>query len=156
MADATVAVQVNANVSGIRLKVATDAIFTSPVFGAAVSSSKGIAKPTITGLAAATLYYYKVQKDGADIANCPTGTFRTKPAASFKCCFGSCVLTGSNHAVFDTIRAENPDFFIHMGDRHYKDIAVASDSEHYEAFTAQKRWGDRQKGTGYKNERDTL
>lgn len=141
MAGATVVARVTDNVSGLRLKVATDAGFTSPVYGTAVASSGGIAKMTITGLAADTLHYYRVQKDGVDISTL-TGQFRTKPAASFKCCFASCSQTGSNHAVFDSIRNESPHFFIHMGDRHYNDVADASDAaqrEGHERALAQSR-----------------
>ncbi len=36
--------------------------------------------------------------------------------------FASCARTGSNGAVFDTIRQLDPDLFINTGDLHYGDV----------------------------------
>lgn len=132
MSDATVAVHLNDDATGLRLKVATDSGFTLPIYSSAVSTSNCRAKITITGLSADTLYYYRVQKGGEDISTL-TGQFRTKPAASFAFAFASCANTGSNATVFDTIRSAAPKFFIHMGDRHYTDIAVAEDTPFFES-----------------------
>jgi phosphodiesterase/alkaline phosphatase D-like protein len=52
------------------------------------------------------------------------GTVATFPAgaADIIVAFASCAETGSSAVVFDQIRAEEPDVFIHMGDLHYEDI----------------------------------
>ena len=78
----------------------------------------------LTDLTPATRYHYAVALDGAPDA-AYAGTFRTFPsgAADITVAFASCADTGSDHAVFDRIRAEDPDLFIHMGDLHYEDIA---------------------------------
>eukprot|EP01051_Picozoa_sp_SAG22_P004852 SAG22_NODE_272_length_13192_cov_311.812495_10_plen_434_part_00 len=88
-----------------------------------------------------TQYYYGLRaslaKDAAYF-----GTFRTMPPsgqpANFSFVFASCAYTGSNHAVFDSVRQlrpavaaaggggsrqEKPLFFLHMGDLHYEDIS---------------------------------
>jgi alkaline phosphatase D len=87
-----------------------------------------VAKMTKTGLAANTQFYYGVEIDGV-LNTTITGKFKTPPtaagtAASFKFAFSSCANTGSNHVVFDRIRAQNPLFFAHLGDFHYLDIAT--------------------------------
>lgn len=42
----------------------------------------------------------------------------------FKIITSSCNRTGSNAAVFDRIRTEAPDFFVHQGDLHYEDAST--------------------------------
>ena len=52
------------------------------------------------------------------------GAFRTVPsgASSFTIAFSSCARTGSNGAVFDAIRAEDPLMYFNLGDLYYADI----------------------------------
>lgn len=79
----------------------------------------------LSGLAPARRYHYAVALDGVpDAAH--AGTFRTFPVgqADLTIAFASCAETGSSAAVFDRIRAGQPDLFIHMGDLHYEDIAA--------------------------------
>jgi alkaline phosphatase D len=75
------------------------------------------------GLKAGTQYHYAVEIDGA-LDTRRRGTFRTfrDGAYSFKVVFGSCASTGSDSIVFDTIRAQKPEVFIHIGDFHYENI----------------------------------
>jgi alkaline phosphatase D len=60
------------------------------------------------------------------------GRFRTLPtagtAADFTVAFSGDTDSGSNHEVFDTIREEDPLFFIHLGDLHYDDISTNNQS----------------------------
>lgn len=72
-----------------------------------------------------TDYWYAVEAGGA-IDTSRQGHVRTFPAgpASFTFAFGSCADTGSNGAVFDTIREANPLFFVQNGDFFYDDITV--------------------------------
>ena len=43
---------------------------------------------------------------------------------SFRFAFASCASTGSDHPVFDAIRAAEPQFFVHTGDLFYADNAA--------------------------------
>jgi hypothetical protein len=85
-----------------------------------------------------TDYWYAVSLDGAlDLAR--KGHLRTFPVgpASFTFAFGSCALTGSNAVVFDTIREQDPLFFLSLGDFFYGDIAVSDPNRFRDAFTSQ-------------------
>lgn len=99
----------------------------------------------LSGLAASTLYYYRF--DGGDIE----GQFRTFPTegseASFTIAAASCAgsagaqyklgISGtSNPPTFDHIREIDPAVFIHMGDRHYRDINSSDVSLHRAAYNA--------------------
>jgi hypothetical protein len=81
----------------------------------------------VDGLTPDTDYWYGIEADG-DVDTGRTGHLRTFPAgpASFTFAFGSCIDTGSNGAVFDTIRQHDPLFFLLDGDFFYEDIAVDS------------------------------
>jgi alkaline phosphatase D len=86
---------------------------------------------TFDGLTPATEYHYAVSVNG-DVDGRKRGRFRTFPEGphSFKIAFGSCAKTGSESLVFDTIRAHQPDLFMHLGDFHYENI----DQDNPEAF----------------------
>lgn len=116
-----------------RLVVSTSSDFSSPSYSSPVASSNRIARMTISGLTAGTDYYYAVEIDGA-LSTSLTGTFRTKPAASFTFAFGTCNSDGSNHAVFDQIVTEDPDFFLHLGDLHYHDFSTANTAQYLSAY----------------------
>ncbi len=78
---------------------------------------------TATGLRADTDHHYAVEVDG-DLDLVRTGRFHTFPTgpASFTFTVGACARVGSNGAVFDAIRAEDPLFHLIAGDFHYGDI----------------------------------
>lgn len=71
-----------------------------------------------------SVYTYAITT-GDTIDTARSGQFHTFPtgAASFTFAFGSCAETGSNAAVFDAIREQNPLFFLSPGDFFYEDIA---------------------------------
>ena len=95
----------------------------------------GIAGFVLEGLEPATRYRYRADVDGGAAL---TGTFRTFGDGpwSFRLAFASCAETGSASSVFDAIRTAQPDLFIHMGDFHYEDIAVADVERFRRAFDA--------------------
>lgn len=70
-----------------------------------------------------TRYHYAVEVDGS-VEFAMAGVFSTFGADthSLVVAFGSCARTGSNGAVFDTIRRLQPDLFISTGDLHYGDV----------------------------------
>lgn len=77
----------------------------------------------LDGLTPDTDYWYAATLDGElDLAR--KGYLRTFPdgPASFTFAFGSSAETGSNGAVFDTIREAEPRFFLSLGDFFYGDI----------------------------------
>lgn len=90
---------------------------------------------SVTGLSPDTRYYYAIEIDGA-LDRTRSGRFRTFPegAFSFRIALSSCAETGSNHAVFDTIRREDPLFFLHLGDFHYEDIVKNDRALYRRAF----------------------
>ena len=77
------------------------------------------------GLDPATGYHYAVEVDG-ELDTTRTGTYATfhEGPWSFSLVTGSCARSGSNGAVFDTIRELNPDLFLMTGDLHYGDVAT--------------------------------
>jgi phosphodiesterase/alkaline phosphatase D-like protein len=85
-----------------------------------------VATFAIAGLSPGTIFTYTL-----DVVNRPSfyppGVFRTFPAAgtasSFAFAFGSCARTGSEHAVFETVREKQPAVFLHLGDFHYQNIS---------------------------------
>lgn len=94
---------------------------------AATHATSNIASFNVSALSPDVTYYYAVREDGTtDLAS--AGKFSTFAAAptSFTFAFGSCSNTGSNHPVFDHIRAQNPSFFLSPGDFHYSDISINS------------------------------
>lgn len=84
------------------------------------TDSWGSATFDVTGLMPDRRYRYEVFTDRL----LGTGGFRTpgNGPSSFTIAFASCATTGSNHEVFDAIRAADPLLFLHMGDLHYQNI----------------------------------
>ena len=86
----------------------------------------------LTGLSAATEYFYGFAADT------PFGRFRTFPTegsevdvliAAASCAgngpsFPGTTANTSNATTFDSIRARDPHVFLHMGDRHYRNIST--------------------------------
>jgi phosphodiesterase/alkaline phosphatase D-like protein len=70
-----------------------------------------------------TGYYYAVEVDGV-LDTLRSGTFSTfaPDTTELVVAFGSCARSGSNAAVFDTIRLLEPDLYINTGDLHYGDV----------------------------------
>jgi phosphodiesterase/alkaline phosphatase D-like protein len=123
---ATVKARVPAGVAGARLtlQVADEAQAAARAFprdGIEKADANGLVTFVLDGLRPGTRYKYVVESEhGPGLS----GTFRTfaDGSFSFRMAFASCASTGSNHPVFDAIRALSPDLFIHMGDFHYENI----------------------------------
>jgi phosphodiesterase/alkaline phosphatase D-like protein len=100
------------------LPAPVDAVGPEPV------PASGVVTWTVDGLEADTSYQYTVIVDDHADTTRGQGEIRTFPdgPASFTIAVGACARTGSNAAVFDTIRAVQPQMFIHTGDFHYGNI----------------------------------
>jgi hypothetical protein len=133
-------IRVRAQIAGAsgRLGVSLSPLLTSPVYTDTVTADAfGWVDFTATGLSSDTQYWWAIEDAGV-LDTTTTGTFITAPAegavASYKFACSSCANgnntpgagTGtSNDATFDTIRNQNPLFFSHLGDLHYKNITTA-------------------------------
>lgn len=64
------------------------------------------------------------------------GTCKTFGTGHFshKLVSASCAFSGSNKPIFDHIREEGGDIFVHMGDLHYDDIDANVTGSHYKSF----------------------
>lgn len=78
----------------------------------------------VRGLTPGRTYHYAVEVDGA-IDRARPGLLRTVAArpASFTVAFAGCARRGSNGAVFDAIRREDPDLYLILGDMFYGDVS---------------------------------
>ncbi len=133
------AVTVTAKLAGesrdVALLVSRRADLSDPIVAAPRPTSGPVVSFDVEGLTPDTEYWYAVavggQADRSRLAH-----FRTFPVgpASFSFAFGSCATTGSNGAVYDTIRALDPLFFLIAGDFFYEDIAVDDPEEFRAAF----------------------
>ncbi len=128
---AVVALGVAGATPPLRLVVSGNEDLSGATVSPAIAPASGAqaVKVEITGLQAATKYYYAVESvDGSRVLRLAHGAFRTLPqparAASFMFAHASCARTGSNQLVFDSIRRRDPLFFVHQGDLHYEDITV--------------------------------
>lgn len=121
--------------AGVELRVSATregAAGGSPIEGTAMTDEQGIATFLLNGLAERTRYTYTVSGAGAALG----GSFRTFDDGpfSFRAVFASCASTGSINPVFDYMRYERPDLFIHMGDLHYRNIRVNDPARFADAY----------------------
>jgi phosphodiesterase/alkaline phosphatase D-like protein len=104
-----------------RLALAASPDMAAAAYSAPVVVHHGVARFDVDGLVAGRTYHYAVEVNGTlDLAT--VGSFRV-PSASHTFGFASCSDTHSDHPIFTTIGANAPDFFVHLGDLHYRDIA---------------------------------
>lgn len=98
------------------------------------STFVGVWKAAATGLTPGTQYFWGVAEDGG--APEQVGSARTAPsgAASFSFWSSSCAATNSNHMVFGAILDHDPDFGLHMGDLHYRDIGTNDPALFHQGF----------------------
>jgi phosphodiesterase/alkaline phosphatase D-like protein len=97
----------------------------------------------LTGLAPDRQFHYALRINGSIVAE-RQGRFRTFPiegnpaSFTFACAGdakgGEIFSSFSNHRVFDLIRAEDPLFFIHLGDLHYDNVDSAKLADHIDAY----------------------
>jgi phosphodiesterase/alkaline phosphatase D-like protein len=132
----TVVAKLSDNIPDVRLAV-TD-LSSNTVYSSSTSSVEKVVRLTITGLSANTEYTYRVESITEEV-ECPTGRFKTLPAASgtassFTLAFGGDTSNSSNHAVFETILNTSPLMFIHLGDMHYSNIATNTQSLFHAAY----------------------
>jgi hypothetical protein len=94
-----------------------------PVRAERVGVSGSTVRFRLRGLRPGARYSYAVVRDGRDDGS-GRGRFRTMPEgpASFTVAVSSCARSGSNGAVFDAIREEDPLMFLHLGDLFYANI----------------------------------
>lgn len=92
-----------------------------PASGFAKADAHGTVRFEVGRLSPATRYRYRVEVPGGQRLDGRLRTWANGPF-SFRVAFASCASTGSNHHVFDAIRALTPDVFVHMGDFHYLNI----------------------------------
>ncbi len=90
----------------------------------------------VDGLEADTEYEFRVVVDGQPDDGRGHGSFRTPATGptSFRIAVGACARTGSNGAVFDAIAAQDPLFYLNLGDIHYANISTADPEDHRAAF----------------------
>lgn len=110
---------------------------------ATAETSPEIARFEVNGLKSDTRYHYRMRLPGREPDpndHRSRGTFQTFPppgrAASFRFALGSCAQTGSTHRVYRQIKAQQPAFFLMMGDLHYEDIAWNHRESFRSAFDA--------------------
>ncbi|MGI9624895.1 MAG: alkaline phosphatase D family protein [Acidimicrobiales bacterium] len=110
--------------STVSMEVSTAPTMTNPSTVPAAADDEGFVRVQLDGLEADSTYHYAFVVDGEPDRK-RIGTFRTHPsgAATFTVVVASCARTGSNGAVFDTIRTLDPQMVIIDGDMHYGDIA---------------------------------
>ena len=110
----------------VRVALALTGDMAEPRFSAelhAGNTNHQVVRATFDTLRPDTTYHYAVEADGQlDLVR--AGTVHTFPngPAGFTVAFGSCARTGSNGAVFDAIRAEQPLAYLSLGDLHYANI----------------------------------
>ena len=108
-----------------------------------ISAEMTVVAFVLTGLQPDQQFHYALRINGT-IINEQQGRFRTFPEeaspASFTfACAGDAkggeFFSGfSNHPVFDLIRAEDPLFFIHLGDLHYDDADSTKIADHLDGY----------------------
>lgn len=129
--------------NGSVLVADNEAMTGAATYGPVTATAEGILNFTVTGLTANTRYWYVVSAGGLNTAY--KGTFKTHPGPAGEPvsyifgAAGDAGLTGdgydgtitnavSNSPVFDTMRAQSAAedwaWFSHLGDLHYRNIAV--------------------------------
>lgn len=147
---------VRGKVSGASVRVAysTHPALAWPSYTTAAAPTNDIASHSLTGLTPETQYYFALEVDGV-LDTDFSGKFRTHATAgtpwSFTFAASSCagnstvdedgddglayiVSRMSNRPIFDTIREDDPDFFVHLGDMHYEDITSGVTATHRTAY----------------------
>jgi len=131
---ALVAVTLTADAT-VRLAVDTDAGFADPTYSASMSTTAKRARLEIPALDPGD-YYAAVEVNGT--LDPMVGMFRVRcpVCAPLVVAFAGDAVSGSNAAVFDSIRGEDADWFLHLGDMHYADIGTNDVARYHAAYDA--------------------
>jgi phosphodiesterase/alkaline phosphatase D-like protein len=100
----------------------------------ATAGPRGVAAFVVTHLEPATTYRYTVEGPSGRTLGGQLKTF-AEGHFSFRLGFASCAKTGSSSLVFEAIRLQHPDLFIHLGDLHYEDIVLNDVARFGQAYT---------------------
>jgi len=127
---------------GTRLVASTDPTFaTGKIYSPYVSSASKSVTHTVSGLAANTPYHFCLEVNST-LKTTRSGSFTTEAAApgiaqNIVFGFGSCQSGPNNGSVLPAIRAlpNPPQFFVHLGDLHYTDIATNDEALFDAAYT---------------------
>lgn len=124
-----VAFRVSNVLTGVRIVASTASNLSNPVYSSAVvPDANGYGHATISGLNPNTVYHWALELDGTVSATFHgiTRTYqRAGPRTSFSFAAASCINTGDNPAILDSLRARvgldglPARFFGHLGDFHY-------------------------------------
>lgn len=128
-----------------RIRVSNDEFFNNSVYeDQSTIDQYGLMKWQATNLSPNTRYYIRITIFNSALvnANTYTGSFKTAKSGTlnngFKLAFGSCSDTASNALLFDNLRTKatdgDLDFFIHLGDMHYRDIVQNQESRFQDAY----------------------
>jgi hypothetical protein len=104
--------------------------------------SFNLIKFSVDGLNLNTKYFARLLNSGFNTVGNSVASFSTPGEGSFKFAFASCstsnLNSASNAIIYDNIanKAINNelDFFIHLGDMHYRDIATNNEADFHKAF----------------------
>lgn len=130
---ALVAITLTADAT-VRLAVDTDPLFTAPTYSASVATSAKRARLGIPTLSPGD-YYAAVEVNGT--LDPMVGRFRVRCCAdTLVVAFAGDAVSGSNATVFDAIRGEDADWFLHLGDMHYEDIGTNDVARYHAAYDA--------------------
>ncbi|MFW2382735.1 MAG: alkaline phosphatase D family protein [Acidimicrobiales bacterium] len=102
----------------------------------ATSDRYGIARFDLRELSPATAYSYEVASDGRVITAPSDAIFTTHKNGSqdLTVVLGACARSESNGAVFDAMRAEDPDLYLALGDLHYGNLESTDPKDHVTAY----------------------
>lgn len=112
----------------VRLVVSTSPDLTDPITSpvrVASGADDHVVRLDVDGLEPGREYHWAVEVDGR-VDRARVGLVRTMPEgpASFTLAVSACARSGSNGAVFDTIRESEPLAYLQLGDLHYANIGT--------------------------------
>lgn len=131
---ATVVAKVTSASGSVRLRVQPDDGTPDVIVSAAPAGAPELFRFVVNDLRPATTYSYHLLHD--ETAWSIKGRFRTPATRPHNAVilFGSCASTGSNAAIWETMRAVNADLLIHLGDLHYRNVTRDEPARFYDAF----------------------
>ena len=140
MQSATVNAQLAQDSNDVRLMVSERDDLSSPMlsgtYTATMATNRVVSIP-VSGLTPNTQYYYALAVNGL-VYSGMQGQFHTYPnyPSPFTFALSGDANTGSDHSVFETIRTQNPLFFLHLGDLFYENIDVNDINLYRSAYDA--------------------